>query len=353
MKQIRFLDTAAGPVPWLRDDAPEAEVAVSSRLRIARNLAGTPFPGQLGTDGRVQLLQRLADRIAGLPLWSAPSVASMADLESIERHILLERRLATPELVNSGQGSAVVFDDEKQWSVLVNEEDHLRIQGIRAGLDLETLWGRAVEFDGMLGQILDFAFHEKLGYLTACPSNVGSGLRASVMLHLPALVLLERQEAVLRAVQALGLTARGAFGEGSEPVGSYFQISNQSTLGEVEETIIARLEAVVRRIVWAERNARKELLTQDPTRVYDFVGRAYGILRYAARLSSQEAFAQLSAVRLGVHLGILHSIPARTVDDLLVRIQPAHLQILARKTLGTDARDAFRAELVRNTLLAS
>jgi len=343
-------DFAGRPIHWISDRAPEASVAVSSRVRLARNVAHIPFPAKAPPELRCDVQRRVFDAARQIKRMRSPWTADMGELTELERAVLLERRLITPELSRRGQGSGVAVAADEVSAVLVNEEDHLRLQALLPGFQLRTVWRRVDDLDAEIGQAFSLSFRPDLGFLTSCPTNLGTGMRASVMLHLPGLMLADQVDGLTQATRALGLAVRGIFGEGSEAVGSYFQVSNQSTLGESEEELITRIERAVRRTIWAEKNVRINLLHDNRIRVYDFVGRSYGILRYATRLSSTEAIQHLSAVRLGIDLGLFPSLNMRAIDETVVRIQPGHLQLLCGKKLDTDARDHARSEMVRAVL---
>ena len=338
------------PVPWLSEHSPKGGIVVSTRVRLARNLLGYPFPSKATLDQRREILS-LIDRLAAQLLDVDEVVsAGMAECDDIDRLVLLERRLASPELCRAGAGSGLLCTCDEKASVMVNEEDHLRIQCTLPGLRLTEAWRNADAVDTVLSQNHGVAFDPGLGYLTACPTNVGTGMRASVMLQLPALTLSAAMERVARATSKMGLTVRGLCGEGSEATGFLYQISNQSTLGESEEEILGRLERLVRQIIWHEENARLRLLRRQPERVYDYVGRAYGALTYARILSSTETANGLCALRAGVDLGLFTNLSMATVNQLILLTQPGHLQKLAGRSLPEGERDTFRTHVVRSHL---
>jgi protein arginine kinase len=264
--------------------------------------------------------------------------------------VLVERHLISREHAARSDGSAAVIERRQSFSLMLNEEDHLRMQAIRPGLQLAAAYASLSELDAGLETQLEFAFDPTLGYLTTCPTNLGTGLRASAMLHLPALVLSDQIGQVLQAVNKIGLAVRGLYGEGTESLGNLYQISNQSTLGESEETIIRRLERVISQVALHERNARAKLLEDDPSMVADKIGRAYGVLRHAHIIDSKEALNHLSLLRLGGNLGFFPAGTATLCDTLLMDIQPAHLQLHAGRKLSAEERDTIRAEIVRSRL---
>jgi protein arginine kinase len=331
-------------------NGPESGVAISSRVRIARNLAGYPFPHQMSGEKAEQVAStisqvvndgEIAKRIGRLE-WSF-----LNELNPVERQILVEKHLISPDLNSSFAHKGVVLRDDEVVSVMVNEEDHLRIQGLMSGLQLNEAWLLINEVDDAFEKRLDYAFSEGLGYLTACPTNVGTGLRASVMLHLPALALAKQLKDVLNAISKVGLTARGLFGEGTEALGDLYQISNQITLGQAEEEIINNLIAVVQQIINQEKATRIALYNDRQQFVEDRVNRAYGILKNAYILSSEEALRLFSDLRLGVEMGLLKNIPAKLLNVLMVRIRPAFLNKLAGREMTPYQRGVYRAELIR------
>jgi protein arginine kinase len=338
-------------VPWLvaAPDAPA--IAVTSRIRLARNLDDVPFPQRCSQEQRQDILLRIVKALtAAVGGADRLSVADMTQLSDLERRLLFERRLISQDLLRGGRGSGVAVGPDEAVSVMINEEDHLRLQVLLPGNQLRAVYQLADDLDNRLARALSFAFRTDLGFLTSCPSNAGSGLRASLMLHLPALALAGQVEAVVRAARNLNLTIRGLFGEGTEATGNFFQVSNQSTLGEPDETILQRLEAVVARLITAEQAARQQLAATRPLQLADQIGRAYGILRHAHLLSSQDATNHLSMLLLGCDLGMFSALKRGTLLELMVTVQPGHLQKLARQALDDQLRDVFRARLLRRHL---
>lgn len=339
------------PVNFLDDSPDGSPVVISSRIRLARNLREFNFPPAMSevdaqTAAKV-LMQALAQsKIAG------PRARKfiIEELDELDREILFERHLVSRELLTNGNHPAVYVSGDESLSVMVNEEDHLRMQMILPGLQLQRAWQEISALDDQLSCELDFAYDGQLGYLTSCPSNLGTGLRVSVMLHLPALTMENNIKPLERALAKLGLTVRGMFGEGSENLGNFYQISNQSTLGESEMDIIERLSRVIDEVVSHEESARNRLLEQDRNRLLDFVGRSFGLLRHSYILSSKEAFNSLSGVRLGVDMHMFNTLDRKIVNDLFLAISPAHLQKRSGRILSGQERDAFRAETVRAQL---
>lgn len=342
----RFLKNIA---PWLSGDGPEAEIVFSSRLRLARNIRGYHFPRKLSGDKRRALFDEIVGGIRRAGIIPAPLVYRMEDLSPLDRQFLLERRLISRELSAEGRGGVIVGPDEVV-SLMINEEDHLRIQVIRSGLSLKQCWEEIDRIDRRLERELPFECADDLGYLTACPSNVGTGMRASVMLHLPALVLRRQIGKIIQALGKLGLAVRGLYGEGSPASGNIFQISNQATLGKSEQEIIDDLDRIIRKIIVHERTGRRMLLDGQLLKLEDRIFRSRGILDQARLISSEEAISLLSLLRMGVDLGLLPNIPRRTVNQIFIQSQPAHLQKLAGSELTPEKRDALRARLIRERL---
>ena len=322
-------------------------IVLMTRVRLARNLSGQPFPGWAREEQRDRILESCRDAITGAPQMKRALNVAIADLSDLEKQILVERHLISRELSGAKNGAGVVISKDQAFSVMVNEEDHLRIQVLRAGFQLKKTWSAINDLDSALEDQLDFAFSPTLGYLTACPTNLGTGMRASAMMHLPALVISGQMEKVVRAVNQLGMVVRGLFGEGSDASGSIFQISNQTTLGESEDDIIKRLNSVLNSIVEHELNARDKLRENDEAKLFDKIGRAYGILQNCHLLSSGEAMNLLSLLRLGVDLGTFPEDSRAVIDRLLIEAQPGHIQHACKHDLESNQRDVVRAERLR------
>jgi len=336
---------------WLRGDGPHRQIVVSSRVRLARNVRGKPFPGWAKKAERIEILKLVKGAVEQLPEMDDAFSENLEALSSLEKQALVERHLISREHAAKGVGSAVVMNATQNLSFMVNEEDHLRMQAICCGLQLDKVFGMINQADSELEPMLDFAFHSKLGYLTACPTNVGTGMRASAMLHLPGLVLSEQINKIINSVNKIGLAVRGLHGEGTEAMGNLFQVSNQTTLGEAEEEIITRLNEVIVRIIEHEQNARLNLLQRKPVTLLDQIGRAYGVLSHSHAISSKEALNLLSAMKLGVDLGLFPEDQRFPVDELFIETQPAHLQKGAQtQKMSTEERDTLRADLIRAKL---
>ncbi len=340
------------PGEWLRGDGPHSNIVVSSRVRIARNLRNFPFPGWAKKADRISVLECVKPAVDALPeMGEAYSIFSQ-DFSALEKQVLVERHLISREHAAKGLGSAVVMNKKQTLSIMINEEDHLRMQSIRSGLNLKSAFKLIDKVDTELADKLDFAFHPQLGFLTACPTNVGTGMRASAMMHLPALVLSEQINQVIQAVSKVGLAVRGLYGEGTEALGNLFQISNQVTLGEAEGDIITRLNKVIEQIIHHEVNARQGLLQKKPVTLLDNVGRAYGVLRYAHSMASKEALNLLSYLKLGVDLAFFPEEFQHVIDALFIETQPAHLQKGSAKKLQAEERDTLRAQIIRGKLVS-
>jgi len=333
---------------WVSGAMPLGPIVISSRVRLARNFKDLPFPGNMSREAGQEVLARI-DQALKQPSPDGYYMLRMKDLPQNERLALVEEHLISYHLANQPAG-AVARAPASGLSVMLNEEDHLRIQCLLGGLDLEAAWQVASRCDDYLESELDFAFHEEYGYLTACPTNVGTGMRASVMLHLPALVESAQIGRVLMAIGQFGLMARGLYGEGTEAKGHIFQISNQVTSGVSEEEIVRNLKAVTLQIVGQEQAHQKKMLAAHRPKIEDRVFRALGVLTSARLLDSSEAMVLLSELRLGVSLGLL-SLPLPLLSELLVLIQPGVLQSVNKKELQALERDVKRAEAVRSRLL--
>jgi protein arginine kinase len=339
---------------WMVSDESSNPLVLSSRVRLARNLRGFPFPGRADPETLGRILATFFDVAGMVPgLKDALLQAELGDLNNIEKQVLVERHLISHEQGTRGEGSGVVVTADQCQSVMINEEDHLRMQVLREGLDLAAGWEVLSRLDREIEDRIEFAFSDRLGYLTACPTNVGTGIRASVMLHLPGLVWTGEMAQVIQAVGKLGLAVRGLYGEGSEAHGNLFQVSNQVTLGESENEIIGHLEKVIHQLLESEQNARERLLEKKRATIYDQAGRAVGTLLHAYVVNSQEMMNLLSALRLGLDMGLVAGLERNLLSELLISTQPAHLQFTAGRALGAARRDQRRARLAREKLRSS
>jgi protein arginine kinase len=338
------------PSEWVRAEGPNCKIVLSSRVRMARNLRSFSFPGWAKKPERQKALEAIQPAVEKLPEMKECFSESMDNVTAIDKQVLVERHLISREHAAKNVGSGVVINDKETISVMINEEDHLRMQAIKSGLQLKNVYKIIDKVDSELEEQLDYAFSPKLGYLTACPTNVGTGMRASAMVHLPAMVLSDQINQVVQAVNKLGLAVRGLYGEGTEALGNIFQVSNQTSLGEKEGDVIDRLNKVILQIIEHEENARITLLEKKPKVVYDQVGRAYGILTNAHTVTSKEALNLLSLLRMGVDLGLLPADSRAGVDEMFILAQPAHVQKAAERKLSAEERDVFRADLIRDRL---
>ena len=329
---------------WLEAGIDEGPV-ISSRIRLARNIDEYSFPSWASEEDNNEVWKKTCDVFE---LFEEPFVGwGMCDMSSLDKEILFERHLISQELAQQSDSCGVFVSPDECLSIMVNEEDHIRIQSLQPGLNLRGAWEAADRIDDKLESKLTYAFSPKLGYLTSCPSNVGTGMRASVMLHLPALVLMEEMDPVINGISKIGLAVRGMWGEGTEAAGNMFQVSNQITLGRREDEIIAHLEQIVLELIEHESNARIRLMNERSLIVEDHVARAFGLLSKARLMSSGEALNLLSTLRLGLDLGMLDQFSRRELDMLFISIQPAHLQKLENKELEPDDRDHVRADMLR------
>ncbi|MEA3187534.1 MAG: protein arginine kinase [Chthoniobacter sp.] len=347
---MKFANLFSSSGEWLRGDGPHHQIVVSSRVRLARNLRDHSFPGWAKKAERLQILEHIKPRVEELPEMQDAFSEYLQDLTALEKQVLVERHLISREQAAKGIGSAVVMNRKQTLSIMINEEDHLRMQALRSGLQLKNVFKLIDKADSALDQMLDYAFEPKLGFLTACPTNVGTGMRGSAMLHLPALVLSEQINQVIQAVNKVGLAVRGLYGEGTEAMGNLFQVSNQTTLGEREDEIIARLNQVIEKIIEHEQNARQLLLQKKLGTLLDQIGRGYGVLSHAYSMTSKEALNLLSFLKLGVDLGFFPEENRVPIDELFMETQPAHLQKSSQQKLAAEERDSLRAEIIRDKL---
>jgi len=338
------------PAAWLSGSGPHSEVFLSTRVRVARNLDGVPFPGRASVEALERVRERVLDAIHKNNYLMNATVVSMDDADSATRQALVERHVISPAFAGCGEGRACVIGEREVVSAMVNEEDHLRLQCIRSGLQPVDAWRLLERIDSELDRNLQYAFSSDWGFLTACPTNVGTGIRVSVLAHLAALARMRRATSVLAGISKLGLSVRGFYGEGSAATGSFFQISNQTTLGQSEDDIAYTVERVAGQLVSLEDEARDQLMKRESARLEDEVHRAYGTLRNARLLTPEEVMELSSSLRLGVALGLLDDPALGTINRLLVITQPGHLMMAHGRSSGNAARDAARAELVRREL---
>ncbi|OYD06569.1 protein arginine kinase [Paludifilum halophilum] len=353
MSLSRFIQRALSE--WMRGKGPQSEIVISSRVRIARNLAGMPFPMLATSSQSADVVRRVEEVLRQgdvHPALKGAEMIRMDDLSELEKRVLVEKHLISPQLAEESRYGAVVLSENEAVSIMINEEDHLRIQCLFPGFQPQEAWKLADELDDWFENRLSYAFNEKKGYLTSCPTNVGTGIRASVMVHLPALAMIQQLNRLFPAITQVGLAVRGIYGEGSEALGNLYQVSNQVTLGQREEEIIDKLQGVVRQMIQHEQNARTRLKETSLTQLEDRVHRSFGILSTARVISSKEAMERLSDLRLGIDMGLLTGISANVMNELMVMTQPGFLQQYAHMRLDADERDIRRAVLIRERLSA-
>ncbi len=334
---------------WVSGNGPERDVVLSSRIRLARNIQDVPYPNYADEEDLKKITSLVKEAVSGLDKIKLYYI-NMAELPEIEKQLLVEKNLTSPVHTEDGVEKGLFINDSENVSMMVNEEDHLRMQVLLPGLQLDKAWKKADKFDDFLEKKLDFAFSKKWGYLSACPTNLGTGLRASVMVHLPALNVTDNINKMLEAVSQLGLVVRGIYGEGSQSAGNIYQISNQITLGNSEADIIDNLKSVTMQIIEKERQTRKRLVHRQEVEVMDRIKRSYGVLKYAHKISSEEAMELLSYVRLGIDMGIINDVKFNILNELLVLIRPAHLQKSEGREFAAEERDVKRAELIQTKL---
>jgi protein arginine kinase len=335
---------------WLRGTGPESDIVISSRIRLARNIAAFPFSNRASAYQKGEIEGLLRDRVAKLDLDPRLEYINVPNLSPLDRQFLVERQLISRELAAAEGPRGVALGPRETVSLMINEEDHLRLQVMRSGFALDEAWQDIDRVDDLLEARLSYAFSEEFGYLTACPTNVGTGMRSSVMLHLPALVWSKQIEKVFRALQKINLAVRGLYGEGSRASGDFYQISNQVTLGKSETQILNEIREVIPQIITYERQARNAMLKESRQAMQDRVSRAYGTLCSATMMTSEETMDLLSHVRLGVNMGLLDDVTIVTVNELFIHTQPAHLQKLMGSLLDGEERNAARARYLRTRL---
>lgn len=339
-----FNDLSRRRCAWLQDGGADSDVAISSRVRLARNLSGFSFVGRATENDLRGVVEACARAAAKKFSADETETLDFSNVALDEARLLQERLLASREFVEAGDRPRALFmRKDETLSAMINEEDHLRLQAVASGFGLRELWKKIDAVDDAFEEELDYAFDEKLGYLTACPSNVGTGIRASAMLHLPALIETNEVEKVIRGLQKMNLAVRGIYGEGSRIVGEFFQISNQATLGVSEEDVVERLGEVIASVINYERQARQTMLEKDRDGALDRCCRALALLKSARAISVEEAITHLSSLRLGVRIGLIESAPIAVVDELTSAIQPSHL----RRLTGTKPDAEIDEEVLR------
>lgn len=345
----QFMNEAISP--WMRKDGPESDIVLSTRIRLARNLANHSFPVIADERDLREIRTYFKDKYnnSSFNEYENLKFISVNDLSHIEKRVLVEKHLISPYLAKAHAAGTLISENE-QVSIMINEEDHIRIQLYFPGLELKQALDEAFLIDDWLEEKLDYAFDENTGYLTSCPTNAGTGMRASVMVHLPALVFTKQINRMAPAINQLGFVVRGIYGEGSEALGNLFQISNQITLGKSENDIVEDLQAIITQLVDQERLARQKLLKESQINLENEIFRSYGLLKYSRILESSEAATRLSNVRLGIDLGMITDLSHSVLNELMVLIQPGFLQYYAKDMLTSSERDILRASLIRQRL---
>ncbi len=338
-----------GLTKWLNGLGKDEDVVVSTRIRVARNMTNYRFPGFMTMDESESVAEEVLNAMKNnADLYKYYRVQ---DLNELERTLFVEEHLISPSLVQTTKNSSFLLREDEKATIMINEEDHIRIQVLLSGLDIEEGWKICSQIDDHLEEKIDYAFHEQFGYLTSCPTNVGTGLRASVMVHLPCVAMTGHLNSIIEALRKIGLTVRGLYGEGSKVLGNLFQISNQTTLGETEEDIIKKLNKVIFQIVSRERSTRKYMMDKKSIELEDKIFRSLGILNYSRLISSEEAMSHLSNVKLGCDMGLIKNINSKDIIKLMVEIQPASIQINLQQDMIKEERDMHRAQILRNNLI--
>lgn len=348
---MKLSDLTSQAGEWLRGSGPMSEVVISSRVRLARNVKGYPLLTTADRAQRRELEARVRETILDAELAPQTLYVDLEQASDVDRELLVERHLISKHHAAAEGARGVAIGQDENLSIMVNEEDHLRLQVLRSGLQLDEAWEQINHVDDVLEEELEFSYHNRFGYLTACPTNIGTGIRVSVMLHLPALKLTSEIEKVFRAARDMKLAVRGLYGEGTEATGDFYQISNQTTLGKDEAEVLDDFKHhVIPKIIDFEHHARRTLRSERAIALDDKVFRAFGVLKSARLLSSEETLFLLSHLRMGVHLGRVKDVEIKTLNELVLMTQPAHLQKLMSKKLDGDERKAARAEFIRHKL---
>ncbi|MFH0763706.1 MAG: protein arginine kinase [Candidatus Omnitrophota bacterium] len=335
---------------WLKGTGPSSNIVMSSRTRLARNIDKIPFSNWANKKQLEDILNIAKEAVAGCDSLKNSIFIRLRDVSEVDRLFLVERHLMSPEHSKDVEYKALVVDPKETVSIMINEEDHLRMQVLQSGLNMRECWRILDGIDTELSKKIAFAYSARWGYLTACPTNTGTGLRGSVMTHLPALVFTGQIGKILQAIAKLGLNIRGLYGEGTEAMGNVFQISNQVSMGMSEDDIIDNIERITNQIISREDATRKTILSKNKDALVDRVSRAYGTLKSAHIITSNETVTLLSAIRLGVDLGLVKNMDRRMVNELFILTQPAHLQKLEGRALNSNERDNKRSDLIREKL---
>jgi len=337
---------------WYVDVGPDSDTVISSRVRLARNFSKYPFPQRSRPEQQWSVINDTCEALfEGNPkLKESFELYTLKDVSPIERQVLVEKHLISKELAESSLVAAALISHDEQISIMFNEEDHLRIQCLASGLQLDKAFDICNYLDNLIAEKVDYAFNDTIGYLTSCPTNVGTGIRASLMLHLPALTMTGYIRSVLESCGKLGLAVRGLYGENTEAYGNMYQLSNQVTLGKSENDIVLSIKTIGYQIMEQERRLRTELLAKNSHKLEDRIMRSYGILRFARNLSSDEALQRLSDIKLGINLGLIQDLTEIDANEMILDIQPGNLQQYAGRILKPEERDVVRAEYVRSRI---
>lgn len=350
MSLEKFLNQAVSS--WMSEEGPDSDIILSSRIRLARNLKKYKFPTLFSNEEARGIINNIQNSLeaGAFDSHGRMELLKIGELQPLQKRVLVEKHLVSPRLAEHSPNGAVILSENEDVSIMVNEEDHIRIQCLFPGLQLKEALARAFDIDDALESQVDYAFDEELGYLTSCPTNVGTGLRASVMLHLPGLILTRQLNRIIPAISQLGLVVRGIYGEGSEALGNIFQVSNQITLGKPEEEIVEDLISVVQQIIAQERSARDALVKTSHIQLEDKVFRSYGVLANSRIIETKEAADCLSDVRLGIDTGFINHLSRNILNELMILTQPGFLQQYAGGPLRPAERDIRRATLIRERL---
>ncbi|RKX23875.1 MAG: protein arginine kinase [Candidatus Zixiibacteriota bacterium] len=345
-----FEEMAKSPATWLSGQGDESQVVLSTRVRLARNVAGCKYPTSADSETRKRIVSYFDSVLTRSEILSKGQYYKAADIDRLDQDFLIERHLISPAFLDGDLSKTVLIGPEERLSIMVNEEDHLRIQALSSGLDAQSSFDLAMQYEAEISHHLEFDYDKDFGYLTACPTNAGTGMRASILIHLPGLVLTRDIDKVISRITRAGLIVRGFYGEGSDVLGNLFQVSNQNTLGLAEADILSQITEVAREIIEEEAGARQQLKSEAADMIEDKIWRAFGILKHARVLTSDEVMNLLSAVRLGYVMKVVEFIDISLINEILLLSQPAHLQKYYGTEMDQNQQDFVRAQMVREKL---
>jgi len=331
-------------------DSKDSEIVLSSRIRFARNIKEFPFPYKADKKTQIKIRDKILSIVKNISYFKKSEVLFLEELSNVDKRFLVERHLISYDLAKSENLGAIVIGDKEIVSLMINEEDHLRIQGIMPGLKLFDVFNILNVVDDEISKNIEFAYDDNIGYLTSCPTNVGTGLRASVLLHLPSIVKSGKIEGLLESLNRLGMVARGFYGEGTKSLGDFFQVSNQITLGFKEEEIIDKLKRIIQQMISTEKDVREELYKGNKIEIEDKVFRSYGILKYATKISYTELMENISWLRMGLGLNINVPVELKKINQIMLISQPAHLEERLRKEINYRNQEVERAKLIKSIL---